>query len=120
MKRSIMLLTVGLMAGCASDATKPAADAAKPVDTVATPAPTVAYPSHEGEPTGLYFESRKDGKTYVTAYVITANLIRDGQIPPYMVEKAGFSPDGEAVVFEDDGKGLEKRLEKDYLAQHKK
>jgi hypothetical protein len=116
MKRSVILLAVGLMAGCAAEQ----GATPKPADAVTTAAPAVAYPSHEGEPTGLYFESRKDGKTYVTAYVITANLIRDGQVPPYMVEKPAFSPDGEAVVFEDDGKGLEKRLEKDYLAQHKK
>ena len=47
-------------------------------------------------------------------------MIRNGEVPPYMVEKKNFGPDGQTVYFEDDGKGLAQRLEKDYLAQHKK
>lgn len=116
MKRAALLLAVGLAAGCAHDQD----NAAKPTDSSAKATPAVEYPSHEGEPSGLYFETNKGGKTYVTAYVKTANMIREGQTPSYMVEKPNFGPDGQTVVFEDDGKGLEQRLEKEYLSQHKK
>ena len=116
MKRAAILLAVGLMAGCSTNQSA----TTKPADIATSASPAAAFPSHEGEPTGLYFERRKDGKTYVTGYVSTANLVREGQAPGYLVEKPGFGPDGSTVVFEDDGKGLEQRLEKDYLAQHKK
>ena len=116
MKRAAILIAAGLMVGCshqANDSTK--MPEAEPKATAA-----MEYPAHEGEPTGMYYETRKDGKTYVTGYVSTANMIREGQIPAYMVEKPKFSPDGDTVYFESDGKGLDQRLMKDYQAQHKK
>jgi hypothetical protein len=121
MKCAAILIGAGLLVGCSQEQSSPAkpADAAA-ATPVASAAPAVAYPSHEGEPAGLYFETRKDGKTYVTGYVATAALIREGQVPAYVIEKTNFGPDGDTVVFETDGKGLDTRLEKEYLAQHKK
>lgn len=125
MKRIVLLAALGLAAGCANNqptepAKAPETPAATPTPTNAqAPAPAIDYPSHDSEPGGLYFESRRNGVTYVTAYESTNKLIRSGQIPPYMVEKKNFGPSSDTVCFESDGKGLEARLEKDYLAQHK-
>lgn len=116
MKRAAVLLAIGLSFGCSHDQGTPAPSPESP----SSAQPQMQYPSHEGEPAGMYYETVRDGNTYVTGYVKTANMIRNGDIPSYMVEKKNFGPDGQTVYFEDDGKGLSQRLEKDYLAQHKK
>jgi hypothetical protein len=118
MKRSLPVLALGFLAGCSQNpsTTQPSAmsDANNP------PAPAqMIHPSHEGEPAGMYFETNANGKTYVTGYVSTAAMIRAGNIPSYMVEKANFNGGTGTVVFEEDGKGLEARLENDYKNTHK-
>ena len=118
MKRAAILTAAGLLVwGCSHS--HESNDSPKMSDAPAK-AMTMDYPSHEGEPAGMYYETRRDGKTYVTGYVKTASIIREGQVPPYMIEKTNYGPDNDTVYFESDGKGLEQRLMKDYAAQHKK
>ncbi len=90
--------------------------------TPPTPAPAVVKaPSHDAEPKDLYFETHKDGKTYILAYITTLHLIQKGTPPDDLDEKADFGPDGETVVFEkSDDAALEKRLVAEYQKQHPK
>ena len=113
MKRGSLVLAIGLLTGCAQNQST-----TQPAGSTAAPA-AIIYPTHEGEPAGMYFESKSNGKTYVTGYVSTAAMVREGNVPAYMVEKPNFNGGTTTVVFEDDGKGLESRLEGDYKNTHK-
>ena len=116
MKRAAILLAAGLVFGCQQEQNTPA----KSAEGAAKEAPAMVYPSHESEPAGMEFEMNKDGKTYVFGYLSTLNAVKSGQPVAYLVEKPNFNGTTDVVVFEDDGKGLEARLEKDYMKNHPK
>ena len=116
MKRAAILLALGLAAGCSSQ--NNSGDTSKPAGEASTSA--TQRPSHAGETAG-YYEYSRDGKTYVTGYASTASMVRDGNMTASnWDEKPSFGADGQTVVFEDDGKGLAQKLEKEYQAEHKK
>jgi len=123
MKRATLVLAAGLIVGCSQEQpapAKPADSAAKDTPAVSMEKPAVVTPSHEGEPAGMEFEMNKDGKTYVFGYLSTLNEVKEGKAPANLVEKPNFNGTTDTVVFEDDGKGLEARLEKDYIKNHPK
>ncbi|HEY2587761.1 MAG TPA: hypothetical protein VGI81_18590 [Tepidisphaeraceae bacterium] len=116
MKRVAVVLALGLAAGCSSqnNGGGPSKSAGE------TSTPSMQHISHAGETPG-YYEYNRDGKTYVTGYASTASTVREGNLSASnWVEKPNFGADGQTVVFEDDGKGLAQKLEKEYQAEHKK
>ena len=116
MKRTAVVLALGLAAGCSSQSGS--GDASKPAGEASTSA--MQHPSHASETPG-YYEYNRDGKTYVTGYTSSASMVREGNLSAQnWVEKPGMGADGQTVVFEDDGKGLAAKLQKEYQAEHKK
>ena len=120
MKRVAIALVLGMwMVGCDSDE-KPQSPAKPAAPTVtATPAVPAAAPAAKPAST-LYFETVKNGKTYVFANVATMQKVAKGEEVSGLVVKENFGPAGETVAFESDGKGVETKLMEEYTKQHPK
>ncbi len=108
---SMLLGAMMLVGGCSQEQTA----SAPSQDKSAVPAAKTDKAASK-----LYFETKKDGKTYVLGNVASLQTVARGEQLANAVVKENFGPAGETVVFESDGAGMDARLIEDYGKQHPK
>ena len=68
-----------------------------------------------GDPLG-YYEAKRGDSIYVLGSIQSLDAFRAGKVPP--TKSAGFSAQGQPVLFETNSSGLEYRLMAEYERRH--